>query len=346
MQAIRQSEESTTPITMAAIVQPKYGTADVLSYSQTAVPDIEDDQVLIEVHAAGLDRGVWHLMTGLPYVVRLAGYGITRPKQPIPGFDVAGRVVAVGDAVTFFDVGDEVFGIATGAFAEYAVASESKLVHKPETVSFASASVAAISGITALQAVTDIADVRPGQKVLVIGASGGVGSFAVQIARSLGAVVTGVGRGSKADVLKSLGAHHVIDYTATDYLDGSQLYDVIIDTGGLNRLRDLRRALTADGTLVIVGGENGGKWTGGVGRQLRAMVVSMFSGQRLTSFISKEQRSSIQRLGELMSEGSVVPVIGRRYRLEEAPAAIADLVAGRASGKSAIIVRSEVDGVD
>ncbi len=327
--------------TMKAIVQRAYGSADTLVLEETPIPSADADEVLIEVHAAGVDRGVWHLMMGMPYLIRGMGYGFSRPKTPIPGFDVSGRVVAVGADVTRFVIGDEVFGIANGAFAEYATAKESRLVQRPANLSHADAGVAAISGITALQGVVDVADVQPGQRVLVIGASGGVGTYAVQIAKALGAHVTGVASGRKLDMVRGLGADHVIDYATSDYLDGTVTYDVIIDIGGLNPLRRLRRALTPTGTLVIVGGEGGNRITGGIGRQLRALLLSPFVKQRLTMFISAEHHSHIERIAEFMSDGRVSPAVGRRYPLEGVPAAIADLEAGKASGKSVVVVRGE-----
>lgn len=334
-------EDTGRPGHMRAIVQREYGSAENLQLAEIARPEVKPDQVLIEVHAAGVDRGVWHLMTGLPYLVRLAGYGITRPKSQILGMDVSGTVVAVGDDVERFQLGDEVFGIARGSFAEYAVADEQKLAHKPANVSFERAAVSAISGITALQALTDVANLEPGQSALVIGASGGVGSYAVQIAKALGGEVTGVASGAKGDLVRSLGADHVIDYRETDYLDGSSRYDVIVDIGGLNPVRKLRRALNRKGTLVIVGGEGGGRWTGGIGRQFRALMLSPFVPQRLTMFMSSEAHSHMERLADRIEAGEVVPAVGRTYRLEEAPIAVADLEAGRASGKSAIVVRGE-----
>lgn len=324
---------------MRAVVQHAYGSAETLHLDELDRPTVADDEVLVEVHAAGLDRGVWHLMTGLPYLVRLSGYGLTKPKTLVPGFDVAGRVAAVGKAVDRFAVGDEVFGIARGAFAEYAVAKAEKLALKPANATFEQAAVAAISGITALQALTDVGRVRAGQSVLVIGASGGVGSYAVQIAKALGASVTGVASARKADLVRSLGADRIIDYATTDYLDGAARYDLIVDTGGLSPVRKLRRALTPKGTLVIVGGEGGGRWTGGIGRQLRALLLSPFVSQRLTTFISAERRSAIERLARHIAEGDVVPAVGRRYALDEAPAAVGDLAAGKAEGKSVIVVR-------
>ncbi len=328
-----------TPATMAAIVQREYGSAETLRLEEIARPEIAADEVLVEVHAAGVDRGVWHLMTGLPYLVRISCYGFRRPKTPVPGLDVAGRVVAVGEKVTRFAISDEVFGIASGAYAEYAAAKETKLAHKPASTSFEAAAAAAISGITALQALTDAAGVESGDRVLVIGASGGVGGYAVQIAKALGATVTGVASAAKAELVTSLGADHVIDYRAGDYLDGSAKYDVIIDTGGLNPVRRLRKALDRKGTLVIVGGEGGGKWTGGIGRQVRATLLSAFVPQRLQMLISKEHHSHIERLADFLENGSVVPAVTRRYRLADVPEAIDDLSAGRAKGKSVIVVR-------
>lgn len=325
--------------TMRAVIQREYGDADVLTVGDLAHPQPKADEVLIEVHAAGVDRGVWHLMTGLPYLIRLMGFGLTKPKNPVPGLDVAGRVVAVGADVTRFSVGAEVFGIAAGSYAEYAVAKQDKLAHKPTNVTFEQAGVAAISGITALQALTDVADVQAGSSVLVIGASGGVGSYVVQLAKALGAQVTGVASGAKGDLVKSLGANKVIDYAKTDFLDGSTHYDVIIDTGGRYPVQRVRKALGRNGTLVIVGGEDGGRLTGGIGRQIGASLLSVFVPQSLRMFMSKEHFSHMERLAEFMEHGAVTPAIGRRYPLDNARQAVADLAAGRASGKSVIVVR-------
>ena len=325
--------------TMRAVVQRSYGSTHTLQLGEIAVPQLDAEQVLIEVHAAGLDRGVWHLMTGKPYLLRVMGFGITRPRNPVLGADVSGRVIAVGRDVKRFVVGDEVFGIARGSYAEHAVADESKLAHKPRSISFPQAAVATISGITALQALTDVGKVEPGQHVLVIGASGGVGSYAVQLGKALGARVTGVASAAKADLVRSLGADDVIDYAGADYLDGSARYDLIIDIGGRNSLRKLRKALTHDGTLVIVGGEGGDRWTGGIGRQLSAPLLSLFVSQRLTMFISGERQGDIERLADYMDRGDVMPMVGRTYQLDQVPEAIDDLSAGRAQGKSAIVIR-------
>jgi NADPH:quinone reductase-like Zn-dependent oxidoreductase len=324
---------------MRAIVQDRFGTADALELRTIARPEIAPTEVLIEVHAAGVDRGVAHLVSGTPYLIRLAGYGVTKPKNPVPGSDVAGRVVAVGGEVTRFRPGDEVFGIAKGSYAEYAAAHEHKLVHKPVNMTFEQAGVVAISGTTALQALTDVGKLKPGQHVLVIGASGGVGTFAVQLAKALGATVTGVCSTAKVDVVRSIGADHVIDYTTHDFIDGSR-YDLIIDIGGRNPLRRLRRALTPTGTLVITGGEGGGRVTGGfLERRISAVALSLLGRQRFTGFIGKEHYTMIERLTEHLVTGAVVPVIGQVFDLDHVPDAVRDLAAGRITGKASIAVR-------
>jgi NADPH:quinone reductase-like Zn-dependent oxidoreductase len=331
------------PRRMRAITQDRYGTPNVLTLQDDVeVPSPGPGEVLLEVHAAGVDRGVWHLVTGWPYPVRVAGFGLRRPKQPIPGMDVAGRVVALGDGVTQFAVGDEVFGIGIGAYAEYARARADKLVAKPAELSFRDAAVVAISGLTAHQALHKVGRVQPGQRVLVLGASGGVGSYAVQLAQAAGAEVTGVASAGKDDLVRSLGAHHVVDYRTTDVTAESQTYHLIIDTGGLNPVRRLRRILTPTGTLVIVGGENGGRWTGGSGRQLRAMALSLMPWvrQRLTTFVSAESGETIEALRTAIEAGDLRPTTGRAYRLEDAPTALQDLTSGVSVGKSVIEVLS------
>ncbi|MGI9614338.1 MAG: NAD(P)-dependent alcohol dehydrogenase [Acidimicrobiales bacterium] len=325
---------------MRAATQRAYGSADVLSIETIDRPTAADDEVLIEVVAAGLDRGVWHVMSGLPYLIRLMGYGFTKPKNPVPGADVAGRVVAVGSKVTRFSIGDEVYGIANGSFAEYATALESKLVKKPDHVPFEHAATTTISGITALQALTTVGHLEPAQHVLVIGASGGVGSFAVQLAKALGATVTGVASTSKLEAVRSLGADHVIDYTTTAIDEGEQRYDLIIDTGGRNPLARIRRALTPEGTLVIVGGEDGDRLTGGIGRQLRAAILSPFIKQRLAFFVSAESLDYIEPLAEFVAAGSVVPAIGQRFTLDQVPEALRAMDAGTLTTKSVITVQA------
>lgn len=338
--------ETLTPVVddasqMRAIVQDRFGSADVLQLGTAARPAIKADEVLIEVHAAGVDRGTEHLMTGQPYLIRLAGYGFTKPKNRIPGLDVAGRVVKVGADVTRFAGGDEVFGIANGSFAQYAAAAEDKLALKPTNLSSEQAAVAAVSGITALQALTDVGNVQPGQRVLVLGASGGVGTYAVQLAKALGAEVTGVAGTAKQSLVRSIGADHVIDYTQTDFADSESRYDLILDIGGRSSITRLRRALTSTGTLVIVGGEDGNRFTGGVGRQIRAMALSPFVGQRLTTFISTEHFTFIERLAQYLASGEVVPMIGQRFPLIELPEAMRQMAAGRISAKTAIIIRPQ-----
>jgi NADPH:quinone reductase-like Zn-dependent oxidoreductase len=320
---------------MRAIVQTQWGTADVLHPASVERPTIADDEVLIEVHAAGLDRGTWHLMTGYPYAIRLAGFGFRRPKNPIPGFDVAGVVVGFGPKVTGFKQGDEVYGVGKGTFAEFTAAKASKLARKPANVSFEQAAAAPVSGSTALKAI-DIAKVTAGQRVLVIGASGGVGSYAVQIAKALGAHVTGVASTSKLDLVRSLGADEVVDYTRQDVTSGSASYDVILDIGGNTKVKRLRRVLTKTGTLVIVGGEHGGSWTGGMHRQFGAVLRSMVSKQTLTTFVGKETTEGLERLAVLLEAGSVVPAIERTFPLDQAPDAMRHLAAGHARGKLVI----------
>jgi NADPH:quinone reductase-like Zn-dependent oxidoreductase len=326
------------PTTMQAIRQSRYGTVpeDVMRLDRVASPDIAANEVLIMVRAAGVDRGTWHLMAGQPYLMRL-GFGFRGPRNRVPGLDVAGTVVAVGPEVTRFAAGDEVFGIARGSFAEYAAAREDKLARKPAALSFEQAAAVAVSGLAALQGLRDAGRIRPGQKVLVIGASGGVGSYAVQLARFFGAEVTGVCSTAKAELVRSIGADHVIDYTVADFADGRRQYDLILDIGGNSRLSRLRQALTPGGTLVIAGGE-GGRWTG-VGRQLRALALSALIRQRLTTYVSRHRQADLDTLRRLTEAGQVTPVIDRTYPLAEAPQAIRRLQAGHARGKIVITVR-------
>ncbi len=323
---------------MKAIVQDEYGSPAVLNLGEIDRPRIDDDEVLLRVHAAGVDRGVWHLMMGLPYLVRLFGYGLRAPKNPVPGLDVAGVVEAVGKDVTRFQAGDEVFGVGKGTFAEYASALERKLAPRPANLTFEQAAAVAISGLTALQGVRDHGRVESGQEVLVIGASGGVGTFAVQIARAFGARVTGVCSTSKVDMVRSIGADHVIDYARDDFADGERRYDAILDTGGNSSLSRLRRALTPEGTLVIVGGEGGGRWLGGTDRQLRALLLSPFVGQKLGTFVSSEKLEDMIALKDLIESGRVTPVIDRTYPLSDVPDAIRYLEEGHARGKVVITV--------
>lgn len=323
--------------TMRAIVQHTYGTADTWSLSEIDRPEIGDREVLVEVHSAGLDRGTWHLMSGTPYAMRL-GLGLRGPKTAVPGIDLAGTVVAIGADVTRFQVGDEVFGIGKGTYAEFAAVREDKLAHKPSALDFEQAAALGVSGSTALRAVTDVGRVEAGQKVLVIGASGGVGTYAVQIATALGAEVTGVCSAAKADLVRSLGATHVLDYARDDFADGSMTYDVIIDIAGNSSLRRLRRALAPLGTLVIVGGEDGENVTGGMGRQIAALAISPFIRQRLAVVVPKEHHTVLERVAALVQDGSLVPAVERTYPLAEAPTAMRHLVAGQVRGKLVISI--------
>jgi NADPH:quinone reductase-like Zn-dependent oxidoreductase len=319
---------------MQAVVQDTYGAADVLELRDIDKPVPKNNEVLVRVHAAGVDPGVWHLMTGLPYLVRVMGYGLRTPKVRVRGRDVAGRVEAVGTNVTRFHPGEEVFGTCEGSFAEYVRARADKLAPKPANLTFEQAAAVPISGLTALQGLRDTGKVQPGQQVLIIGAAGGVGSFAVQLAKAFGAEVTGVCSTTKLDLVRSIGADHVIDYTRDDFADGARHYDLILDTAGRRSLSQLRRALARRGTLVIVGGEGGGRWLGGFDRQiLRAPILSPLVSQTLRPLTSKERSEDLVVLSQLIEAGKVTPVIDRTYPLREAPEAIRHLEQGHARGK-------------
>ena len=319
---------------MKAIVQDAYGSTDVLEFRDIDKPDMADDEVLVRVHAAGVDRGVWHVMAGLPYPIRLAGYGLRAPKNGVPGTDLAGVVEVVGKDVTRFQPGDEVFGVGTGSFAEYARAGDDKLALKPANLTFAQAAAVAISGSTALQALRDRGQVEPGQKVLIIGASGGVGTYAVQLAKVFGADVTAVCSTSKMDMVRSVGADHVIDYTRDDFVDRQQRWDVILDIGGNASLSRLRRALTPKGTLVIIGGETDGRWLGGSDRQIRALMLYPFVGQKLGTFVSSQNHQDLIVLKELIEAGKVIPAIDRTYPLNESPQGIQYVAEGTPEERS------------
>jgi NADPH:quinone reductase-like Zn-dependent oxidoreductase len=340
---VNRKDTTSTPARenrMKAIVREEYGSPDVLELRDIDKPEIGDDEVLVRVHAAGVDRGVWHIMAGLPYFLRLIipELGLRAPKSFVSGSDVAGVVAAVGKDVTRFRPGDEVFGIGKGSYAEYARVLEDKLAPKPAHLSFEQAAVIPISGLTALQAVRDSGKVQTGQKVLIIGASGGVGTFAVQIAKSFGADVTGVCSTTKVDLVRSLGADRVIDYTREDFAEGELRYDVILDTGGHSSLSRLRRALTPKGTLVIVGAETDGKWFGGFDRSIRATLLSRLVGQRLLAFVNSENHEDLIVLKELIEAGKITPVMDRTFSLREVPKAMRYLEEGHARGKIAIAV--------
>jgi NADPH:quinone reductase-like Zn-dependent oxidoreductase len=343
MQATTQTTRATAAreATMRAIVQDAYGPAEVLELRNIDKPAPKDDEVLVRVHAAGLDRGVWHVLTGLPYLIRFVvpSLGLRRPKAPVRGMDLAGHIEAVGGRATRFRPGDAVFGWTdNGSYAEYTSAPEDHLAPKPAAVSFEQAAAVPISGLAALQAVRDVGEVRPGQRVLVLGAAGGVGSFAVQLAKAFGAHVTGVGSTSQASLVRSLGADEFIDYTREDVTDGSRHWDVIVDTGGHRSLTRLRRALTRVGTLVIVGSEGRGRWMGGFDRQLRALVLSRFVPQRLRMLSSTPNQDDLETLRQLIEAGKVRPVIDRTFPLAEVPRAIHHLEEGHTGGKVVITV--------
>src|ERR671921_400763 len=302
MQPLQSRKEENS---MKAIVRDAYGSPDVLELRDIDIPEIAHDEVLIHVHAAGVGRDVWHVMRGLPYPIRLAGYGFRAPKNPVIGSDVAGVVEAGGKKGRRVPPGDEVFGIGKGSYAEYVCAREDKLAPKPTNLTFEQAAVVAIMGSTALQALRDHGKVRQGQEVLIIGASGGVGTYAVQIAKAFGAQVTGVCSTAKVEMVRSIGADHVIDYTREDFAEGDQRYDLILDIGGNSSLARLRRALTPEGTLVIVGGEGGGRWLGGLQRQLRATILSRFVEQKLGTFVARQNRKDLILLKKLIEAGKL-----------------------------------------
>jgi len=323
---------------MKAIVQDKYGSADVLELRDVEKPQPEDDELLIRVHAAGVDPGVWHLMTGLPYLVRVMGFGLRKPKIRVRGMDAAGTVEAAGRNVTQLKEGDPVYGTCDGSFAEHACARAERLAPKPANLSFEQAAAVPISGMTALSGLRDAGKLQPEQKVLIIGAAGGVGTYAVQLAKAFGAVVTGVCSTSKVDLVQEIGAEEVIDYTRVDFTEGTRQFDLILDTAGRRPLRQLRRALTPQGTLVIVGGEGGDRWLGGFQRQIFAPVRSRFTGQKMLGLISTERRQDLLRLKDLIEAGKLTPVIDRFYPLSEAAQAIGYLAQGHARGKVVLTV--------
>ena len=328
--------------TMKAIVQHEYGAPDVLALGEVDRPAIGDDEVLVEVRASSVNPADWHMSTGTPYLVRPQA-GLRSPKQTIPGKDVAGKIAAVGKGVTQFEVGDDVYGeVAGGAFAEYAAAPANLLAPKPANLSFEQAAAVPLAAFTALQGVRDKGQVQPGQHVLVNGASGGVGTFAVQIAKALGAEVTGVCSTRNVDMVRSIGADHVIDYTKDDFSAGDQRYDVIIDNVGTGSLSDCRRALNADGIYVMIGGPKH-RWLGPVRRMVAAMVYFRFVSQSFQWFVATANQEDLVFLTGLSEAGKVTPVIDRRYTLAEVPEAMAYLGEGHTRGKSVITV-SDVRG--
>jgi NADPH:quinone reductase-like Zn-dependent oxidoreductase len=323
---------------MQAIVRDHYGSADTLQLRTIPLPEISDDQVLVHVHAAGLDRGAWHLMTGTPYLIRMVGHGLQKPKNITLGLDLAGVVQTVGKNISRFKPGDRVFGLGNGAFAEYASARADKLAHMPTNTSFEQAAAVPISAMTALQAVRDHGRVQSGQRVLILGASGGVGTFAVQIAKAFGAHVTGVCSTAKMDLVRSIGADEVIDYTCNDFTDSLERYDVVLDIGGGQPLAKLRRLLTETGTLALIGAEGGNQWTGVMDRILQAMLLSPFSRQRLVPVMNNENAKDLKILAKMIEQGAIKAVIDRTCSLADLPNAMRDLEAGRVRGKVVVAV--------
>jgi NADPH:quinone reductase-like Zn-dependent oxidoreductase len=336
---------------MKAILYHEYGSPDVLELKDIDKPVVEDNEVLVRVHAASVNRLDWHLMRGSPYIARLQA-GLRKPKDSVLGADVAGQVEAVGKHVTKFQPGDEVFGSlfghGFGAFAEYVSVSDDLLELKPANLSFDQAAAVPVAALTALQGLRDHGRIEPGHKVLIIGASGGVGTFAVQIAKSFGAEVTGVCSTRNLDMVRSIGADHVIDYTQEDFTQGGQRYDLIFELAGSRSPSDIRRVLTSKGTLVLIGhGESKGRWIGPFGRMIRALVLSRFVSQRMASYTAKPNYSSgpnkgdLATLKELIEAGKITPVIDRTYSLSETPEAIRYLEEGHARGKVVITASGE-----
>ncbi|MGW0808769.1 NAD(P)-dependent alcohol dehydrogenase [Nonomuraea sp. NPDC002799] len=321
---------------MKAIVQQAYGSPDVLKIAEIEQPEPGDDDVLLRVHAAGVDRGVWHVMMGVPYVMRL-GTGLRAPKSRL-GMDVAGVVTATGRNVTRFKAGDRVYGWCAGAFAEYARARHDRTDLIPDGLTFEQAAAVPTSASTALQALAGGERVRPGQKVLVIGASGGVGTFAVQLAKVYGAHVTGVCGTAKADLVRSIGADEIVDYTRADFADGVHRYDLILDIGGNPSLSRLRRALTPRGTAVLIGGEKPGRWLSGLDRALRAALLAPFTRRKPRPMFALPREKDLRVLTELLAAGRLVPVVDRAYPLSETAEAIRYLERGQARGKVVVTV--------
>ena len=316
---------------MKAICYHKYGSPEVLGIEEIDKPVIDADGVLVRVVAAAVNPLDWHFMRGKPYLMRLM-FGLRKPKSGRPGVDVAGRVEAVGANVTAFRAGDEVFGGRNGALAEYVTGGEKDFVTKPAALTFEQAAAIPIAGCTALQALRDHGRLEAGQKVLINGAAGGVGTFAVQIARALGAEVTGVCSTANVDMVRSLGAQHVVDYTAEDFTRAGLRYDLIVDNVGSRSLRDLRRAMAPHATLLLLGG-GGNRLLGPIGQLLRARVLSRFVGQRMLSFLATINKADLLALNDLVEAGKIVPVVDRTFPLSQAAAAIGYLETGHAHGK-------------
>jgi NADPH:quinone reductase-like Zn-dependent oxidoreductase len=320
-----------------AIVQDRYGSPDVLELRDIATPSIDDQGVLVKVHAASVNALDWHATRGMPYVIRLGG-GLRQPNDRVRGVDVAGRVVAVGKNVTQLKAGDDVFGGSNGSFAEFTVTTEDRLAHKPPAFTFEQAAALHVAGMTAIQGLRDKAQLQPGQSILINGAGGGVGTFAVQIAKWLGARVTAVTRTESVDLVLSIGADEVIDHRIEDFTRRSGRYDVLFDIGGNRPFARCRRVLARKATLVVVGGP-AGRWLAPATRMLKAAVLSPFVSQRIVPFISKNDRATLALLAELADDGQIRPIIDRQYALSETPDAIRYVGEGHARGKVVITVR-------
>jgi NADPH:quinone reductase-like Zn-dependent oxidoreductase len=322
---------------MKAIVYSRYGSPDVLRCEEIEKPTAGDGEVLIRVRAASVNPFDWHLMRGMPYFLRIVA-GLRQPKETRLGVDVAGEVEATGKKVTSFKAGDEVFGACHGALAEYARTPESALVTKPDSVTFEQAAAAPLAALTALQGLRDEGQIRPGQKVLINGAAGGVGTFAVQIAKSFGADVTGVCSTRNLDMVRSIGADRVVDYTREDFTRSAQRYDLILDAVGNHSLSACRRVLNPTGNYVAVGGPSGRWMIGFLARVIAAPVLSRLVSQKLSIVMTRPSQEDLATVRDLLAAGRVTPVIDRRYELSEVPAAIRYLEAGHARGKVVITI--------
>lgn len=328
---------------MKAVLYHTYGSPDVLKLQEVDTPNIDDDDVLVRVRASSVNPADWHTMRGAPYIMRLAGTGVRKPRARALGGDLAGVIDAIGRNVTRFRVGDEVFAIGTGAFAEYARVPEKSLVRRSPNLTFEQAAAVPLAATTALQGLRNAGGLQPGQKVLVVGASGGVGTFAVQIAKALGAEVTGVCSTRNVELVRSLGADHVIDYTQEDFTRSERKYDLILQVAGTASPAACRRVLTPKGTLVLVSGDSKGRWIGPIDRVIKAMVLSRFVSQKLTPFLAKSSAEDLVYLKELIEDGKVTPVIDRTYPLSEISDAIRYLEERHARGKVVITVDDNID---
>jgi NADPH:quinone reductase-like Zn-dependent oxidoreductase len=322
---------------MQAIVQDRYGDAAVLHVRDIDVPQIGEGDVLIRVRAAGVNIADWAIMSGLPYIARPV-YGLAKPRHIVRGTDVAGIIEAVGAGVTRFAVGDEVFGWANGSYAEYSVSTEDHLAKKPANLTFEAAAAVPMAGLVALQALRDHAAVKPGTTVLVNGASGGIGTFAVQIAKAFGAEVTAVTSTRNLELVRSIGADHVIDYSTDDFTQSGRQYDVVLDNVANHSLGDLRRVLTPTGTLIPNGGRFDNRWLASGGRIMHAAVLFQFGSQRLGNFLVSTNHADLATLAEMIEAGSVTPVIDRIYPLSQVALAIDHVGTGHTRGKVAIAV--------